>query len=64
MGTWPWSYVERRDALAARIAKFGTVQVPPSWADINPAAILGAAEELRLEGPGGDCVQAAGHRTK
>jgi len=24
--------------------------VPPSWADINPAVILGVAEELRLEG--------------
>ena len=54
------SYVDRRDALTARIGKSGTVQVPPSWADVDPAVILGAAEELRLEG---DCVQAAGHRT-
>jgi bifunctional non-homologous end joining protein LigD len=44
------SYVERRDALTARIGKSGTVQVPPSWADVDPAVILGAAEELRPEG--------------
>ena len=36
------SYVERRDALTARIGKSGTVQVPPSWADVDPAVILGA----------------------
>ena len=24
--------------------------MPPSWGDVDPAVILGAAEELRLEG--------------
>jgi hypothetical protein len=38
------------DVLTARIGNFGTAQVPPSRADVDPAVILGAAEELRLEG--------------
>jgi hypothetical protein len=38
------------DRLTARIGKFGTVQMPPSWADVDPAIVLGAAEELLLEG--------------
>jgi ATP-dependent DNA ligase len=44
------SYVERHGALTVRIGKSGTFQVPPSWADVDPAVILGAADELRLEG--------------
>lgn len=53
------SYVERRDALITRIGKSGAVQVPRSWADVDPADIFGAADKIA---PGGDCLQAAGHR--
>ena len=50
------SYIQRRDALSARLGEFGTVQVQA----VDPAVILGAAEEIA---PGGDCVQTPGHRT-